>query len=213
MSKVVEKVVDISAPNFGTAVFKIIGTAPLVIHRFSKKIADDFGRGMEAPNAKKGAKTKREPVKLEDIYNEGRYISDEGWDGFNASAIRSGMISVCRLVNYKMTLAKMSVFVVQDGWDKIEPQIPLVRIYGNPVMQKDIGRVATGNSYLIVRPAYHNWHAEIKIRWDNDQFTIDNITNLLNRVGQQCGIGEGRPDSKKSCGMGWGTFEVERVKK
>ena len=35
------------------------------------------------------------------------------------------------------------------------------------------------------------------------------VTNLLMRVGQQVGIGEGRPDSKNSAGMGWGTFNVE----
>jgi len=31
---------------------------------------------------------------------------------------------------------------------------------------------------------------------------------LLARVGMQVGIGEGRPDSKNSAGMGWGLFEV-----
>jgi hypothetical protein len=27
-------------------------------------------------------------------------------------------------------------------------------------------------------------------------------------VGRQVGIGEGRPDSRNSCGMGWGLFEI-----
>jgi hypothetical protein len=39
-------------------------------------------------------------------------------------------------------------------------------------------------------------------------FSLDDISNLLMRVGLQVGLGEGRPDSKKSAGMGWGTFEI-----
>jgi hypothetical protein len=34
--------------------------------------------------------------------------------------------------------------------------------------------------------------------------------NLLDRAGQQVGIGAGRPFSKKSVGQGWGTFSVDQ---
>ena len=43
---------------------------------------------------------------------------------------------------------------------------------------------------------------------DADQFSLTDITNLLSRVGAQVGIGEGRPDSKSSAGMGWGMFRL-----
>ena len=39
------------------------------------------------------------------------------------------------------------------------------------------------------------------------------ITNLMKRLGIQVGIGEGRPDSKESCGLMWGLFEVRTAKK
>lgn len=119
------------------------------------------------------------------------------------------MISACRLVGYKMTLAKLSIFIVADGWDRDEPQIPLVRIYGNPIKQEDMARVETGAPYVTVRAAYHGWSAKPQIRWDQDQFTLADIQNLLARVGLQVGICEGRPDSKNSAGMGWGLFEIE----
>ena len=107
-----------------------------------------------------------------------------------------------------MTLAKMSIFVEADGWDASAPQIPLVRIHGEPVKQEDMARVETGQPYVTVRAAYHKWRAKIVIRWDADQFTLEDIGNLLARVGMQVGIGEGRPDSKNSTGMGWGTVEI-----
>lgn len=206
------KAVVISAPRFQIAVFEVRGVAPLVIHRFSAKTKNEMKQKMEIGKAA-SSKKNREAKDTDDIFNESRYMSGEGWDGFHAGAIRAGMISACRLVGFKMTLAKLSLFVIQDGWDAKEPQIPLIRIYGDVTKQEDMARVETGQPYVTVRAAYHDWTAKIKIRWDLDQFTIDDVYNLLYRVGMQVGIGEGRPDSKKSAGMGWGLFEVKGMEK
>jgi len=204
----VKKTVTISAPKIKTATFEIVGVAPLVIHRFSAKTKNEMKLKMETGKAA-SSKKNREAKNTDDIYQEARYISKEGWDGFHAGAIRAALISACRLVGFKMTLAKLSVFVEADGWDAQEPQIPLIRIYGKPQKQEDMARVETGQPYVTVRAAFYDWSAKVKIRFDADQFTIDDIYNLLYRVGSQVGIGEGRPDSKKSCGMGWGLFDVK----
>lgn len=204
----VKKTVTISAPKIKTATFEIVGVAPLVIHRFSAKTKNEMKLKMETGKAA-SSKKKREAKNTDDIYQEARYISKEGWDGFHAGAIRAALISACRLVGFKMTLAKLSIFVEADGWDAQEPQIPLIRIYGKPQKQEDMARVETGQPYVTVRAAFYDWSAKVKIRFDADQFTVDDIYNLLYRVGSQVGIGEGRPDSKKSCGMGWGLFDVK----
>lgn len=203
--------VQIKAPNFRIAIFKIIGTAPLVIHRISAKFKKQMLQKQQEGKSSSSKKT-REPQDSNETYEEARYRSPEGWDGFHAAAIRNAMISACRLVNYKMTLAKLSIFVMEDGRDKLEPQIPLVRIYGEPTKQEDVARVETGQPYVTVRAAYYKWSAKVKIRWDADQFSAVDITNLLTRVGQQVGLCEGRPDSKNSAGMNWGLFEVEKEK-
>lgn len=202
----------IRPPNFQHAEFRIKGVAPLVIHRFSAKTKNEMKAKMEAGKAS-ASKKNREPRSTDDLYREARYIAKAGWDGFHAGAIRSAMISACRLVNFKMTLAKLSIFVEPDGWDAEEPQIPLIRIYGAPVKQEDMARVETGQPYVTVRAAYHGWTAKVRIRWDADQFSIKDISNLLSRVGLQVGLCEGRPDSKNSVGMGWGLFELEGTPK
>lgn len=205
----VSKTVSIKPPNFGQAEFHVHGTEPLVIHRFSAKTKNEMKAKMETGKAASSRKN-REAKSTDDLYQEARYKSADGWDGFHAASIRNAMISACRLVNFKMTLAKLSIFVVADGRDAQEPQVPLIRIYGDPVKQEDMARVETGQPYVTVRAAYHTWKSVIRIRWDADQFTLSDITNLLARVGAQVGIGEGRPDSKNSAGMGWGLFEIER---
>jgi hypothetical protein len=47
------------------------------------------------------------------------------------------------------------------------------------------------------------------VRFDADQFKASDVVNLLQRAGAQVGIGEGRPFSKSSNGLGYGTFDVE----
>jgi len=203
--------VVIAPPKFKTGEFVLIGTAPLVIHRFSSKTKLQMKEKMEQG---KSASSKKNRVAQDTdvLYEEAKYVSPEGWEGFHAAAIRNAMISACRLVGYKMTLAKLSLFVEADGWDKKEPQIPLVRIIGNSVKQEDMARVETGQPYVTVRAAYHKWKAKVRIRWDTDQFTVEDVSNLLSRVGMQVGICEGRPDSKNSAGMGWGLFTLGKEK-
>jgi hypothetical protein len=48
----------------------------------------------------------------------------------------------------------------------------------------------------------------LRIRYDAGMFTSDAMVNLISRVGLQVGIGEGRPDSKNSAGLGYGLFEI-----
>lgn len=203
--------VTIRPPNFGIATFNIKGLSPLVIHRFAAKTKEQMKQKMETGKAASSRKN-REAKSTDDLYEEARYRHADGWDGFNASAIRAAMISACRLVNFKMTLAKLSVFVEADGADSTEPQIPLIRIHGKPIKQEDMARVETGQPYVTVRAAYHDWRAKLRIRFDQDQFTHHDIANLIARVGMQVGIGEGRPDSKNSAGMGWGLFAIEEAR-
>ena len=200
--------VTIKPPNLQTAQFEIVGTAPLVVHRFAAKAKQAMlDKMMAGSTAKKGKA--RDALDPDKAFNDARYFSKDGWDGFNASAIRAAMISACRLVGFKMTLAKLSIFVQPDGWDATEPQIPLIRIKGKARRLDSVARVETGQCYVTIRPCYDQWGATVTITYDGDQFTVQDVSNLLARVGQQVGICEGRPDSKNSPGQGWGTFKIK----
>src|ERR1035437_962321 len=203
--------VTIKAPNFQRATFKIIGTAPLVIHRFSEKLKNQMKEKMEGGKAS-GSKKVREKADFDQMFQNARYVSTAEWDGFHAGSVRNALISACRLVGFKMTWAKLSLFVEADGWDKTEPQIPLIKINAKAVKQEDMARVETGQPYVTVRAAYHDWSADVNLRWEADQFTLADVANLLSRVGLQVGICEGRADSKNSAGMGWGSFRLAEEK-
>jgi len=129
------------------------------------------------------------------------------WCGIPAGAFRAACISACRTVGFKMTLAKLSLFVVQDGVD-VDDGTPLVRIHGEPVRIDMPVRNATGVWDVRVRPQWREWHVDLTVRYDADQFSDADVLNLLARAGEQVGVGEGRPDSRNSAGLGWGTFRI-----
>lgn len=202
--------VKITPPNFKFLTFKIKGTAPLVINKFSAKAREQITKTQEAGSqAKKGKK--REPKDFEAAYQGARHISREGWDGIAAASFRRAMIDACRFTGEKMTMTKGAVFIEADGFDAEDGQ-PLVRIFGKPHRVDHYVRTEMGGIDIHSRPMWNEWTVILKIKIDNDVFSIQDATNLLMRAGIQIGVGEGRPGSKKSAGMGWGTFEIEAQK-
>lgn len=201
--------VQITAPNIRIARFNLNGTAPYVQLAFAAKARNSMREKMEGGGAAKNKKA-RSKRDFDEDFRQALHISEEGWCGIPAMAFRAAMISACRLVGFKMTLAKLSIFIPHDGLDRLD-KIPLIRIQGTPEPIIHPVRNATGVADLRVRASFNPWSAVLNVRYDGDQFTEQDVANLMMRVGMQVGIGEGRPDSKNSgsAGMGFGTFELE----
>lgn len=196
----------ITPPKFKTLIVPIIGLSPLVVCKFSAKAREQMKANQSAGSQSKKGKT-RVAKDFDAVYHDARHLSEEGWDGIHAGAFRNAMIDACRLVGFKMTMAKLGVFIEADGIDADEG-VPLVRIIGEARKHEAIGRNATGVPDVRVRPMFWPWRMGLRVRFDEDMFSASDVTNLLARAGQQVGIGEGRPFSKNSAGMGWGTFKV-----
>lgn len=197
----------IQAPKIETVKLKLLGTAPYVQLRFSEKAINTMRAKHEAGSQAKKS-TKKESRDFDDDFHQALHVSTEGWYGIPASAFRNAMISACRLVGFKMTLAKLSVFVEADGFDRVD-SVPLVRINGEPEPSVMHVRNATGVCDLRVRAKYFPWTVDLNVAYDCDQFSAQDVYNLMLRVGMQVGIGEGRHDGKQSAGMGWGSFALD----
>lgn len=207
-SKVTSTHVAIPAPRFQIAEFRIRGTAPYVQNKFGAKVRQAMRSTQEAGSTGKKGK-KREAKDFQACYEQAMHKTKAGWHGIPAPAFRNACISACRIVGFKMTIAKLSVFVESDGVD-MDDGTPLVKITkGQPHYHEMAVRNETGVCDIRARPMWDiGWEARVRVKFDTDQFTIGDVTNLLIRVGMQVGLGEGRPDSKKSCGMDWGLFDV-----
>jgi hypothetical protein len=196
--------ITIPAPNLKIVSVTVIGTAPYVQNKFAAKAAI-MATQQEGSTAK--SKKKRDPKDFDALYKAAQHIAVDGWHGQPAAGYRNSMIEACRLVGYHMTKAKMSVFIIEDGFDS--EGTPLIRMTGKPERIDSHVRNDSGVIDIRARPMWKKWSSKIRIRYDADQFKEVDVINLLSRAGQQVGIGEGRPFSKDSCGMGWGTFEIE----
>lgn len=198
---------QIKAPNFKTGRWGLIGTAPYVQLRFSEKQKETMLDKMSDAQPRKKGK-ERPPRDYNAEYEAATYRFPDNTYGINAASFRNAMIRACSAVNLKMTETKMNVFVEADGFDKYDGT-PLVRIKGTPEKYVAMVRNADGSADIRVRAMWREWEVDLTVKWDADQFTVQDISNLLVHAGIRVGIGEGRPMSKKSAGMGFGTFTLK----
>ena len=188
----------------------IVGTTPLKILRFSQKKQDQIAESQKAGSQAK-SKKKFNPKDFNQDYEDAKYICNtagEDWLGLNATGIRNACIETCRVAGFVMTKAKMSIFCIADGYDILD-NTPLVRIYGTPEPTIDPVRNASGVIDLRARVMFKEWRMYPRIRFDEDQFSYSDIINLMIRVGQQNGLGEGRPNSSNGNGTGNGIFTLD----
>ena len=202
-------VLRITAPRMERLKLRILGTAPYMQLRFSAKAMQKMQANMEAGQTGRSKKA-REPRDFDNDYQEAFHRLPDGSPGIPAAAFRAACISACRLVGYKMTIAKLSIFFECDGFDVVDGS-PLIRIQGDPEMTILPARNANGGMDLRVRPMWREWSADVTMRFDRDQFDPQDVLNLLCRVGCQVGVGEGRADSRASVGLGFGSFDVQGI--
>lgn len=203
-----QRSVVIHPPKFEVATVRIKGMSPYVQHAFSQKAMKTMIETQSLGQQSRKGKA-RQPKDFKAVYEAAMHKSRQGWCGIPAPAFRNAMISACRTVGFKMTLAKLSLFVEADGFDA-KDGTPLVKITkGEPHEHFAPARNDNGSTDIRCRPMWdEGWEANVRIRWDADQFSASDMMNLFARCGMQVGIGEGRPDSRNSAGLGWGLFEI-----
>jgi len=202
--------VAVTPPNFVVAAFTITGTAPYVQNKFSAKAREEMRVKQEAGStAKRG---KREAKDFQQVCKDATHFMENGETGIPATAFRNAIIEVSSLFGKDFTKknTRMCVFVEADGMDPDDgtPMVAFSR--GEPEYTEMAVRIQGRTADLRARPMWRpGWQAVVRVRYDADAFTLQDVTNLLMRAGMQVGIGEGRPASKASSGMGWGLFTVE----
>lgn len=205
--------VTISPPNLQTARFTIMGQTPYVQNKFSNKAKQQMKEQQEAGSTATTKKKKREAKDFQQCYEDAQYKpAGQTWPNgaIPATAIKAAMVAACRLVDFKMTDAKQCVYIQSDGFDKDE-RVPLIKITkGKPIYFEQALRNANGNPDIRPRPMWEEgWEAEVRITYDADRFTLQDVSNLLMRAGLQVGIGDGRQASRMCVGLGWGAFKAK----
>lgn len=214
---------QIPAPNIQLMKVKIIGTAPLIFHKWDEKaIKMMLDKQMKKPAA---AKEARDPEKE---YQNSFYKDSEGNIAFPARNIKQAIVGSARFLNgLPMTILRGAIFVAgdKDGFIPVLDNGKPVSItetveteeenfvmghdktYPTVEMRKDMVTVGMGSADIRFRGQVKNWTMEFVIKFDADILSAAQVLNLLQRAGFSQGLGEWRPEKNGDNG----TFEVESV--
>lgn len=179
----------------------VVGTAPLVTHKFDEKMR----RQMEDKQQGK-AKGAREAKNPEAVFQGARYRLPDGTDGIPAGGIKACIVSGARgEVSATMTASKGAILVTPD-----DARTNLVRIITphEPLMRTDICRNATGVADVRYRPEYFPWALLLRIEYLPSLLSASQLLQMIAHAGRAEGLCEWRPGSPKSRSGQWGTFRL-----
>jgi len=152
----------------------IIGTAPLIAHRWDEKAKQMMLESMQTRTRKK--KDAKDPVAE---FNRARYIMGEGRDGFPAVGFKAAMVDAARLYDgVKMTELRAALIVIGIGSDQ------LIEIEAEPPrMREDTVRVNMGGADLRYRPEYSPWKATLEVAYIPSMISATSVVAIVDAAG------------------------------
>jgi len=194
--------IDIPKPDIQTINLVLVSDSRLVSHRWSEKARQQM---MDKQTGK--AVKKKEPKNPEEDYKATLYQHKDGWYGMPATAFKGAAVNACRYTEgITMVMARGVIFVESDGSDK--DGIELVKVEGDgPHMREDMVRIGMLQSDIRHRGEWREWKTNVRVRYNANIITAEQIMNLFSLAGLHVGIGEGRPGAPKKS-MDWGMFHV-----
>lgn len=194
---------QISISRIGTETIRVplLGTAPLIVHKFSEKSKRQMLDNMQG---RKSPKVARDP---EADYREAFYRHDDETFGFPVIAFKAATVGACRFFGKQMpmTVARQCIFFDAE-FSKVDGQ-KLARLVGEPHMREDVVRVGMGGTDLRYRPEFTEWRTQIEVTYVKSMMTRDSVLSLIEAGGMGVGVGEWRPEKKGD----FGTYAIDET--
>lgn len=187
-----------------TLLVPIIGTAPLVMHRFSEKAK------LEMLHNAQGKKTPKQPKNPTAEYEAAFYRLKDGRPGFPALAFKAATVGGARFYGKQisMTALKQLCFFTGEPGEDGHFYVP---IDGEPVMREDVvrvGRGARGGTDLRYRPQFTEWQTTLTVTYVTSMLARDSLLSLIDAGGMGIGVGEWRPERNGD----FGTYRINPTK-
>lgn len=174
----------------------ILGTAPLIIHRFGEKAKKQM---LDAMQGRKSPKQAKNP---EADYESAFHRLKDGGYGFPVLAFKSATVGAARFYHgLKMTELRQFIFFRgEPGTDGL----PMCRIEGEPRMREDVVKVQRGTD-LRYRPEFPEWSTTLEVTYVTAAITRSSVLSLVDAGGMGVGVGEWRPEKR---GV-FGTYQID----
>ena len=195
---------QVSITKIGTETLRvpILGTAPLIVHKFSEKAKRQMLDAMQ------GRKTPKQPKDPDADYDSALYLHDDGGFGFPVIAFKAATVGAARFYGKAVPMTALRQFVFMDAeFSKVAGQ-KLARIIGEPRMREDVVRVGMGGSDLRYRPEFTEWQTSLEVTYASSMLTRESVLSLIEAGGMGVGVGEWRPEKKGD----FGTYQIDSTR-
>lgn len=187
--------VEITQIEAETIRVPILGTTPLLVHRFSekaKKMMLDNMQGRKTPKAAKDPDAE---------YEGAFYRFEDGRYGFPSGAFKLAMVGASRFYGKEVAMTKLrqTVFIFGEGRHE------LAEIKGEPHMREDVVTVGMKGTDLRYRPEFRDWRTVLEVTYVTAALTRDSVLSLIDAAGMGVGVGEWRPEKNGT----HGTFRID----
>jgi hypothetical protein len=176
----------------------IVGTAPLLMHRFSEKAKRQMLDNMQ------GRKSPKEVKDPKAEYEAAFYKVKGGGYGFPAIAFKAATIGGVRFYGKSISMTACKQFLFLRGEPGEDGQL-LAPIKGEPRMREDVVRVGRGGADLRYRPEFPEWSTTLDIVYVTSALTRGSVLSLIDAGGMGVGVGEWRPEKDGD----FGTYRVD----
>jgi hypothetical protein len=179
----------------------ILGTTPLIVHRFGEKAKRQMLDNMQ------GRKSPKEPKDPETEYLSALYrFKGEDGTGFPTIAFKAATVGGARFYS-GVTMTALKQFLFFRGEVGADGQ-QLARLAGEYRMREDVVRVGRGGADLRYRPEYPEWSTTLLVTYVTSALTRGSVLSLVDAGGLGVGVGEWRPEKDGD----FGTFRIDTTR-
>ncbi len=180
-----------------TILVPIIGTTPLITHKFSEKAKRQM---LDAMQGRKSPKSAKDP---QAEYEAAMYRFEDGGHGIPVIAFKAATVGGARFY-HGVTMTQIKQFLFVRGEVGTDGQ-SLARLEGEPEMREDVVRVGRGGTDLRYRPQYTEWKTALTVTYVTAALTRNSVLSLIDAGGMGIGVGEWRPEK----GGDFGTYRID----
>ena len=177
----------------------IVGTSPMIMHRFSEKAKRQM---LEIMQGKKKIKEIRDP---EADYEASMHRTKSGGYGSPAVGFKQATVSAARFYGNNITMTALRQVMFFSGEAAADGGQSLVPIEGEPVMREDFVRLSKSSTDLRYRAQFTEWSAKLIVTYVTTSIDDASLVSLIDAGGLGVGVGDWRPEK----GGEFGTYMVD----
>lgn len=177
----------------------IIGTTPLIVHRWDEKAK------LKMLGEMQGRKEPKKPKDPQAEYEATLYRTADGGFGFPVVGFKAAVVSAARFYGKEVSMVRLRQCLFFQGVPSDDGKQILTPVTGVPRMREDAVTVGMKGRDLRYRAEFLEWTAVLDVTFITSMLDANSVLSLVDAAGRGVGVGEWRPEKSGQNG----TFTVD----